>query len=290
MLTLPPPLRTASARTAGPALRLGSRFRRGRFARPSPSPPPSPSPRPAAHPLPRLRSDESVVILVRLRQLLPVQQQPAEAVVGAQFKLRVHLDRFKRADLNANLAAHADRNIDIELRRINLQLAHIVRLLVLALLNIDAFRRALFLADLAGHTTQPRLPVRRRRTQGTERRAHSHRRHPLLRILTVVSRSFETKLPKKFLAVSAIPFRCLHPAAPHPSEIPYAIFRVILGSDIPHQHLPIHFAQHNIHASKNQHHIRHVMSQAHIFQNGQVDQARRPHTIAIRVRTPSLIR
>jgi hypothetical protein len=49
-----------------------------------------------------------VVVLVRFCQLLAVQQEPAEAVVRAQLKLRVHLDGFKRADFDTDLAAHAD--------------------------------------------------------------------------------------------------------------------------------------------------------------------------------------
>src|SRR5580704_12754453 len=63
---------------------------------------------------------------------------------------------------------------------------------------------------------------------------------------TVVSRSFDTKLPAKFFAVSARPF-----SMPSPSN------------ENSWWSLSIHFAQHNIHTSKNQHHIRHVVPQAH---------------------------
>ena len=108
----------------------------------------------------RLGGMNLVIVLVGLGQLLAVQQQAAKAVGGAQLKLRVHLDGFKGADLDADLAAHADRNVDIEAGWIVLRFAQVVQLLVLGLLDIDAFGRALLLANLAGHAAQPRLPLR----------------------------------------------------------------------------------------------------------------------------------
>src|SRR6185437_12150448 len=101
-----------------------------------------------------------VVVLVRLRQLVPIEHQAAEAVIRRQIELYVHLDGVERADLNADLARHADRNVDIEPRRVELRLAHRVRLLVLAFLDEDALRRAFLLADLAGNATHPRIPFR----------------------------------------------------------------------------------------------------------------------------------
>ena len=100
-----------------------------------------------------------VVILVRLGQLFAVEEQSAEAICRAQLKLGIHFDSFKRANLNANLAAHADGDIDIEARRIKLRLANIIRLFICALDNVNALRRAFFLADLASHAAHPRLPV-----------------------------------------------------------------------------------------------------------------------------------
>src|ERR1035441_7615699 len=88
---------------------------------------------------------------------------------------------------------------------------------------------------------------------------------------TVVSRSAETKLPKKFLAVSAIPFRI-----PSPSNAP---------SKFSYQQLPVHFSQDNIHAAKDQYDIGDILPQAHVFQNGQVDEAGRAYAIAIGIRT-----
>ena len=115
-----------------------------------------------------------VIILVRLSQLLAVEQQPAKAVRRAQLKLGIHLDGFKGANLDADLAAHANRNINVEFGRIKLRLAQCIRLFVRALDNINALRRAFLLADLAGHAAQPGLPIRAVRfdhTQGRERRA-----------------------------------------------------------------------------------------------------------------------
>ena len=154
-----------------------------------------------------------VIVLVRLGQLLAVEKQAAEAIVGGQLKFGVHLDGFKRADFNADLAAHADGNIDVEARGIKLRLAHVIRLLVLALLDVDALGRALFLADLAGHAAQAGLPVGAVVDQkGKDARVLGggnpllrilHRRQPLLG---------DVSCRQKFLAVSAIPFRIPSPS------------------------------------------------------------------------------
>src|SRR5579872_6737655 len=102
---------------------------------------------------------DRVVILVRSCELLAIVEQPAETVRCAQLKLRVHLDGFEGANFNADLAAHAHRDVDIESCWINLQLARIVRLLVLALFDVDAFRRTFLLADLASYAAHACLPI-----------------------------------------------------------------------------------------------------------------------------------
>ncbi len=130
-----------------------------------------------------LRWMNMVVVLVRFRQLLAIEQQSAEAVVGAQLKIRVHLDGLEGAHLNADLAAHAHRDIDIEFCGVDLRLADVVRLLVLALLDVDALGRALFLADLAGDAAQPFLPVGPVIHQKRKYARVLRRRYPLLRIL-----------------------------------------------------------------------------------------------------------
>src|SRR5437773_9815490 len=71
-----------------------------------------------------------------------------------QLEFLVHLDRLKWTDLNANLAAHADRNVDIEHLRVKLRFAHVIGLLVVALDDVDALRRTFLLANLACHTAQ----------------------------------------------------------------------------------------------------------------------------------------
>src|SRR5688572_22455841 len=55
-----------------------------------------------------------VVILVGLSQPRLIQQETVETVRMTQFEFSVHLDGLERTDLNANLAAHANRNVDIE--------------------------------------------------------------------------------------------------------------------------------------------------------------------------------
>ena len=100
-----------------------------------------------------------VIVFVRFRQLVLAHEQRVETFAPAQFKNLVHLDRFEWANFDTNLAAHADRDIDVEGGRIKLRLAHVVGLLVLALNDVDALRRAFLLADLAGDTAQPGLRI-----------------------------------------------------------------------------------------------------------------------------------
>src|SRR6059058_3274365 len=48
---------------------------------------------------------------------------------------------------------------------------------------------------------------------------------------------------------------------------------------------PIHFSHHNIDAAENYHHIGHSMAEAEVFEHGQIDETRRTHPIAVRVRS-----
>ena len=100
-----------------------------------------------------------MIVLVRFCQLCFVHEQFMEPVAPAQFEILVHLDRFKRANFHANLATHANRDIDIEDFRIKLRFAHVIGLLVFAFNDIDALRWTFLLANLAGHTTQSRFRV-----------------------------------------------------------------------------------------------------------------------------------
>src|ERR1700679_1934745 len=100
-----------------------------------------------------------VKIIVRLGQLLSPPQQAPKAVIRTQFKSGIHFDRVERAHFNTDLAAHTYRNIDVENSRVKLRFAQIIWLLVFALFNEDALRRALFFTNLARHTSQALLPV-----------------------------------------------------------------------------------------------------------------------------------
>ena len=101
-----------------------------------------------------------VVVLVGLCEALFGPKKIAEATRGAGFKVIVHLDGIEGADFDADLAAHADRDIDVESLGIELRLTDSVRLFVGALLDEDALRRALFFADKAGDAAQAGLRVR----------------------------------------------------------------------------------------------------------------------------------
>jgi hypothetical protein len=54
------------------------------------------------------------IVLVGLGQSALVQQESAKTVRRAKLVFDVHFDGFERADLNANLAAHANRSVDVE--------------------------------------------------------------------------------------------------------------------------------------------------------------------------------
>ena len=100
-----------------------------------------------------------MVVLVGLCETLFGPEKIAEAAGGAGFKVVVHLDGVEGADFDADLAAHANGDIDVEAGGIELRLADGVRLFVGALLNEDALGRALFFADEAGDTAEAGLWV-----------------------------------------------------------------------------------------------------------------------------------
>src|SRR5215510_7826098 len=95
-----------------------------------------------------------VIILVRFGKLLFAEKQLIEPLAPTQLEILVHLDRFKWTNLDADLATHADRDIDIEHLRIKLRLAQVIGLLVVTLDDVDALRRTFLLANLARHATQ----------------------------------------------------------------------------------------------------------------------------------------
>src|SRR4029077_3959733 len=83
----------------------------------------------------------------------------AETVSRTQFKFGIHLDCFERTHLDANLAAHAYRNIDVEYCGIELRFAHVIGLPVLAFDDVNALRRAFLFANLARYAAQARVWV-----------------------------------------------------------------------------------------------------------------------------------
>src|ERR1700727_17780 len=89
---------------------------------------------------------------------------------------------------------------------------------------------------------------------------------------TVTSRSLSVKLPTKFLAVSANPL-----TIPTPNIFlcpSLCILKAISTVDFSHD---------DVNAPQNHHHIRDVVTEAHILEHRKVDQARRPHPVTIRV-------
>src|SRR5262249_2399064 len=66
----------------------------------------------------------------------------------------IHFDGFERTNLDADLAAHANRDVDVETGGIELRFDDVVRLLVLALLDVNALGRTFLFTDLARHTPQ----------------------------------------------------------------------------------------------------------------------------------------
>jgi len=100
-----------------------------------------------------------IVVLVRFGELLLIQEEGSEAVGGGEFEVGVHLDGVEGADLDADLAAHADGDIDVEFSGIELGFADGVGLFVRALFDEDALGGTLFFADLAGDAAHALLPI-----------------------------------------------------------------------------------------------------------------------------------
>src|SRR4029077_19792045 len=82
-----------------------------------------------------------------------------EPLALTQLEFTIHLDRLKWTNLDANLAAHADRDVDVEYLRIKLRFAHVIGLFVVALNDVDALRRTFLLANFARHAAQARVGI-----------------------------------------------------------------------------------------------------------------------------------
>src|SRR5881398_133703 len=77
-----------------------------------------------------------------------------ESLALTQLEFLVHLDRLKWANLDANLAAHANGDINVEDFWVKLWFAHVIGLLVFALYDVNALRWAFLLTNLTRDTTQ----------------------------------------------------------------------------------------------------------------------------------------
>jgi hypothetical protein len=119
----------------------------------------APGPGRATHPPPGLPRCGSGGNRSWVSRVVPCGPAAPKPVGRAQLELGVHLDGVERADLDADLAAHADREIDVEHLRLKLEFAGMIRLLDDILDDVNALRRTFLLADLARHTAQPRRRV-----------------------------------------------------------------------------------------------------------------------------------
>src|SRR5436190_10137378 len=100
-----------------------------------------------------------VIIPVRFGKLLFAQKQVIEPLAFTQLEILVHLDGFEWTHLDANLATHADRDVDVEHLRIKLRFAHVIGLFVVTLDDVDALRRTFLLAYFARHAAQSRMLI-----------------------------------------------------------------------------------------------------------------------------------
>src|SRR5204863_4134970 len=98
-------------------------------------------------------------IFVRFGKLLFAEQQRIEPLAFTQLEILVHLNGFEWTHLDANLATHANRNVDVEHFRVELWFAHVIGFFVVALDDVNALRRTFFLANLARHTAQPGMRI-----------------------------------------------------------------------------------------------------------------------------------
>ena len=84
-----------------------------------------------------------------------VHKQAPKSIGLTEFKLSVHFDRVEGANFDADLTAHADGDVDVKGRRLELVFADKIWLFRLVFLNENALRRAFLFADLASDATKP---------------------------------------------------------------------------------------------------------------------------------------
>ena len=96
-------------------------------------------------------------IIVGFGEQIFVNQEALKTVRVAQLEIIVHFNGVEWADFHTNLAAHANRNIDIEDAGLKLHLADEIGFFDAVLDDVDALRGTFLLANLARHATEPRL-------------------------------------------------------------------------------------------------------------------------------------
>src|SRR5262249_1739461 len=126
---------------------------------------------------------DPTIIVVGLRQIVLAHQQCIETFATTKLEFFVHLNRLKRANFDANLATHADRDIDIEDLGVKLWFAHVIGLFVFALDDVNALRRAFLLTNLARDTTQACVRIAAVVNEKKENAIGFRQRIPLARIL-----------------------------------------------------------------------------------------------------------
>src|SRR5215467_1656472 len=125
-----------------------------------------------------------------------------ESLALTQLEFLVHFDRLEWTDLDTNLAAHTDRDVDIEHLRIKLWFAHVIGLFVLALNDVNALWRTFLLANLARHAAQPRVGIFAVVNQERKITIIFRKRTALLRVLhrsqPVLLEVTSGKIPKRY--------------------------------------------------------------------------------------------
>src|SRR5205807_224640 len=204
-----------------------------------------------------------------------VEQQSVKAVGVAQFELSIHFDRLERADFDTDLAAHANGDVDIENLRIELRFADVIRLLVLALLDVDALRRTFLLANLAGDATQARLRVvavenqERKIARGFLRWKTFFGildgRQPVCLDVTAdeVTRRFRQTFYDAFAEhknlASMFDVECSM------FDVSESTRNLIAQHPTSNIQSSVHLTQHNVHAAENHHDVGYDVAEAHVF-------------------------
>src|SRR5215468_7924887 len=106
-----------------------------------------------------------------------------EPLALTQLEFLVHFDRLEWTNLDTNLAAHANGDVDVEYLRIKLRFAHVIGLFVLTLDDVNTLRRTFLFADLACDTAQSRVRVVAVVNQKWKIPVILRKRNPFLRVL-----------------------------------------------------------------------------------------------------------